>query len=378
MRPRFLAFSTLCASLAAALLISARSAKKKEVLPLRPETITIAAVGDIFLQALPSGWTARDAGRLFEHAHPFLDAADIAFGNLETPLCAGGNPAKTAVLGRVFILRGCPDLAPALASASFDVVSLANNHCLDFGRAGLESTRDILTAQGIQHACHDGSVAEFLVRGVRIGIVAFSTSPAARCIVRPERAFKEIEELSSEFDILIVSVHAGREGSRWIPVRDEEESFLDERRGNPRRFAREAVRRGADLVLMHGPHVPRSMEVADGRLIAYSLGNFCTAGSPVGLREWQKLAPLLQVELDSSGKLVKAGVVSFRQEIPGIPEIDPELTALRVLEEISRTDFPQSHPSLEDGTGLIAQVSEGQRSPDVPGGMLARLRRLFP
>ena len=57
-------------------------------------------------------------------------------------------------------------------------------------------------------------------------------------------------------------------------TRNHNEVFFGEARGNPILFNRRMVDAGADLVLGHGPHVPRAMEVYRGKLIAYSLGNF--------------------------------------------------------------------------------------------------------
>src|SRR4029079_4437742 len=75
-------------------------------------------------------------------------------------------------------------------------------------------------------------------------------------------------------DLVVVTMHAGAEGSDHQHVRPGNECFLGENRGNSVAFAHSVVRAGADLVVGTGPHVLRGMEWYRGRLIAYSLGNF--------------------------------------------------------------------------------------------------------
>ena len=83
-------------------------------------------------------------------------------------------------------------------------------------------------------------------------------------------------QLAATHDIVIVSFHGGAEGNGAEMLPFAREIFAGEDRGNVVEFAHAMVDAGADLVLGHGPHVVRPMELYRDRLIAYSLGNFAT------------------------------------------------------------------------------------------------------
>ena len=107
---------------------------------------------------------------------------------------------------------------------------------------------------------------------------------------------------------------------------------------------------GADLVLGHGPHVMRGMEVYKNRLIAYSLGNFCTYG-------WFQLAgetaltEILEVRLGQDGKFLGGKIHGGHQEGRGGPVLDGTGASIRKIRELSTADFGTSAPNiLDDGS----------------------------
>ena len=97
---------------------------------------------------------------------------------------------------------------------------------------------------------------------------------------------------------------------------------------------------GADVVIGHGPHVPRAVEVYRDRFIAYSLGNFWT-WARFNLRGPNGLAPVLDLEVDRQGRVMAARVVSARQTGLGSPRLDPGGRAADLIAELSREDFPE-------------------------------------
>ncbi len=108
----------------------------------------------------------------FEQTKDILKQAQIVFGNLEGPLTDAG----TAETAKQYVFRSPPDkVAPALARAGFNVVSLANNHTLDYGPEGLEDTRAALDKAGIRHAGAGRNAAEarqpvyMMADGVTVG-----------------------------------------------------------------------------------------------------------------------------------------------------------------------------------------------------------------
>jgi hypothetical protein len=136
-----------------------------------------------------------------------------------------------------------------------------------------------------------------------------------------DRVRSLVQQASALADFTIVSCHIGAEGSTRQHITRETEMFLGEDRGNPHAFAHTAVDAGADIILCHGPHVPRAVEVYKGRFIAYSLGNFWTFGR-FGLNGANGLAPIVDLRVNKAGALQSARIVSARQAKPGGPRLD--------------------------------------------------------
>jgi poly-gamma-glutamate capsule biosynthesis protein CapA/YwtB (metallophosphatase superfamily) len=320
--------------------------------------ITVAAVGDIMMGTnYPSAEGLVDLD-FFKAVQPLLSSNDIRFGNLEGTLYDGPqNPDGKAPGPNRYAFRTPTEMVSHLKGASFNVMSLANNHAKDFGKKGIESTKRTLTSAGIQFSSKDGEVAAFNIQGTTVALIALDFKSGARSITNPETTYAEIQQLKQTYAIVIVSVHAGAEGFGAEHVYNRNEIFLGENRGNSVRFAHEAVDSGADLLLIHGPHVPRGLEVYQGRLIAYSLGNFMT-GKGISLNGNAGLAPLLEVELDNSGALVQGQITSFLQVRGQGVKLDPKQRALTLIRELSESDFPSTRPEIS-AQGLLTPVASG-------------------
>lgn len=318
--------------------------------PAAADTITVAAVGDVMMGSdFPVPLLPKNGGKdLLKKAAPFFHTADIAMANLEGPLVEGGEPVREPIEGRRYLFRMPPSYAANLREAGISMVSLANNHARDFGRRGLASTKRVLQEEGIQFSSKGGELAEFTVRGVKVGIVSLSFGPPPRSIAHPAAALEEIADLSGRYDILILSVHAGAEGKGALHVVPGMERFLEEPRGDLIRFAHDAIDRGAALVIGHGPHVPRALELYKGRLIAYSLGNFATYGG-VSVAGASGLAPLLTVRLGTDGAFKKGEIRSFLQRRLAGPVPDPRRRAARLMKRLSVEDFPGSPLAIGPG-----------------------------
>ena len=318
--------------------------------------VTVAAVGDIMMGSdFPVPRLPRRGGRdLFAAAAPFLRRADLALWNLEGPLTGREIPSKRPLSGRRYLFRTPASYARNLKEAGFSLVSLANNHARDFGAEGLADTKRARAASGVAFAGKEGEIARFEVRGVRVAVIALSFGPPPRSIVFPALPLQEISRAAEENDIVILSVHAGAEGRGALHVSPGMERFLDEPRGDLVAFAREAVAHGADLVLAHGPHVPRALELYRGRLIAYSLGNFATYGG-VSVAWESGYAPLLNVELADDGAFVGGSIVSFRQLPCTGPLPDPKRRALRLMRTLSAQDFPGSPLHFGEDGGIAVR-----------------------
>lgn len=305
--------------------------------------IRVAAVGDIMMGTtfpepiLPP----EDGATLFRSVAPLLAGHDIVFGNLEGPLTdalLSPKCPRPRYNGRpCFAFRTPPRFAARLAEAGFTAVNVANNHSLDFGMEGLDNTLEVLDAAGVK-AVGGARVAEFTVSDRSVAVAGFSYSHPTRYVhplLDVEAAREIVAELKNEYDLVVVSFHGGAEGAPAMRVTDAEEEFMGENRGNVVRFARAAVDAGADLVLGHGPHVPRAIEVYRGKLIAYSLGNFAVY-SMFNIKGPSGLGYVLQAELDpETGDVLRFRTPSVTLRHPGIPEPDPSGTAEALLRTLS-------------------------------------------
>jgi poly-gamma-glutamate capsule biosynthesis protein CapA/YwtB (metallophosphatase superfamily) len=237
----------------------------------------------------------RGLGYPLAEVAPHLRAADLAFGNLESPL--SDLPARYP---RNNVLRASPALAPVLREAGFGVLSLANNHAIDCQRPGLQRTRQALTDAVITPVGAGPTLAEaergvvMTVKGLRIGFLAYSDFGCATFILDPTRESvvnlneeclrRTIPELARRCDVVVVSYHWGVEGRREPSPRE-------------RRLAHLAVDLGAKLVVGHHAHVRGAIEKYRGGLIAYCLGNLVFDEHTTGGNEGY----ILTCNLDRSG-----------------------------------------------------------------------------
>jgi hypothetical protein len=138
--------------------------------------------------------------------------------------------------------------------------------------------------------------------------------------------------------VVVVAMHAGAEGSGATSTPVGREVAFGEDRGDTRAFAHAVVDAGADLVVGSGPHVLRGMEWYEGRLIAYSLGNFAgykvfALGGPLSL------SGILHVTLRGDGTYVKGRLVATELVGGGYPALDPDEAAHGAVRTLSRQDF---------------------------------------
>ena len=322
--------------------------------PPPPRPLVFAAVGDVMLGTdFPEDRLPEDAGHAqLAAVRDVLAAADVAFGNLEGVLMDGGEPAKQCTNpAHCWLFRSPARYAATLAWAGFDVMSLANNHARDFGEEGRTSSMRALAGHGIRHSGREGDVASWTVDGTRVALIAFSPFRGTHWMGDIDNARRLVARLAAGHDIVVVSHHGGGEGTDALRVPFAEETYLGENRGDVAAFSRAVVEAGADLVLGHGPHVPRGLEVWNGRLIAYSLGNFATYYG-VNVAGDKGLAPILLAELDRDGRWLGGRIVSARQQRPAGPLPDPTDEAYRLMQRLSLADFPASAPRFP-GAGRL-------------------------
>lgn len=218
----------------------------------------------------PKSISIRRRGSPFAGLRPYL-AGDVVFANMESALTRRGRPG-----GIDMNYRAAPKFASVLRAAGFNVLSLANNHCLDYGEVALFDTIAALRGAGIRPV-GAGRNERDARRGIvitrkagKVGILAYNNagptttyagedwsgcSPGNRFVLD-----EDIPRMRSRADMVIVSIHWGQEGI-FDPNRLE------------RDLAHRAIDLGADCVLGHHNHIPGPAELYRGKPIIYSLGN---------------------------------------------------------------------------------------------------------
>jgi len=299
--------------------------------PSQPEGPVLVFTGDILLAGRAGDLIAKEGPEApFAGVREVLRAADLAVGNLECALATGGRAAD-----KQFTFRGSPEAARALAAAGFDLVTLANNHSVDFGPRALLETIESLRKQNIRcvGAGADLAAARRPARfslepgPVRVAVLAFSNMLPTSFYATDERPgtnparlgaiAEEVAGARAEADVVIVLFHWGKELS-------------SKPSSSQRLLARAAVDAGADLVVGHHPHVLQGLERRGSSLIAYSLGNFLF---PSRERTRQTVMLSYRVQRDGSARvqLIPCLIEGFRPVVAREPERRSILSAMAKL-----------------------------------------------
>ncbi|NJK36525.1 MAG: CapA family protein [Oscillatoriales cyanobacterium RM2_1_1] len=322
--------------------------------PVGPDTrIKLKAVGDIIPGTnYPSNKLHPQKEALFSSVKPILGGSDILFGNFESTLTNYPNSAKNIGRGLVFAFRTPPEYTSILQDAGFNVLSVANNHSFDFFETGFEDTIQNIDKAGMKAVGKRDQIVYTEAKGVKFAFIGFSYFPVHNNMLETEAAQAIVRKANENADVVVISVHAGAEGTAAIHVRDRTEYFYGENRGNTVEFARAMIDAGADLILGHGPHVPRALDLYKGKLIAYSLGNF------MGYRTLSAQGQLgyslvLEADLDPVGNFKGGKIIPVRLTSQGIPYPDDQGRSIGLIRDLTRSDFPKTPLNIDD-QGVIS------------------------
>lgn len=319
--------------LAATVLAATAAAPGKPALAARTTTrVTVAFAGDIaLLGPAPSS--------LFAGVSAPLRGADLAIGNLEGTLGSGGTSKCGAGSPSCFAFQSPASSAALLRRAGFDDLNVANNHAFDFGASGQRQTLQALARNGLRWSGRPGQITILRTQGVRVAILGFAPYPWAQSLLDIPAARRLVRLAAANADLVVAVLHAGAEGVDRQHVPYGTEYYLGENRGDERRFAHALVGAGTDLVLASGPHVLRGLQLFHGRLIAYSLGNFATAGGALATAGSLGESAILVATLGTDGRLVSGEFLPVRlvggepRRIYGPTDVIPRINVL------SREDF---------------------------------------
>jgi len=304
----------------------------------------------------------------------WLGEADVAFANLETTLAENKpyyHPRPTT-----YRFRADPTNAEGLKNLGIDVVSLANNHVFDYGDSAFIETLKALDDAGVRHVGAGVDLEEALtpaildVDGQRLAFIGFATVFPVTGVASPERAGvaairnKIIYEFESarlptdlrpgyaalpkiyespmeqdvqrmkdrirrakeESDLLIVSVHWGRE-------------YEDTPSEGQRKLGHEMIDAGADMVIGHHPHTAQSIEIYKGKYIFYSLGNFTMQVEWDIARCETYLNEAFMVKADlEGGEVSGVEILPTRTDRTGFPMISEDFP--NVIKHLNDTSSP--------------------------------------
>lgn len=300
--------------------------------------VRLCAVGDFDFHAETfEALMARGPRHLFSSVLPLLEPADVRIGNLETVLVS----APYTPLGPKAYLISDQSALEGLRLAGFDILTFANNHTLDGGPDGLRECLQAIRDAGLQTtgAGLDLAQARAPARIVRNGVslrfhaYAFGMGQIAGpgrpgCLeARKASILRDLDEYGCAGDVVVVSLHMDAE-FQAAPSPDRV------------RLCRDLADHGVHVVLCHHPHVVQGLEIHNGALIAYSLGNFVTPVSTYMLERSSEChrSFVLNLEIDSNG-VRHAAVVPVVMDEEGRPVPatgDERDDILRLIAERSR------------------------------------------
>ena len=311
-----------------------------------PDVLTVAAGGDVQGDRQVGNFLDKNGGEaIFTEVKPYMEPADLAFVNLEGPISDTG----TRNGSKEYTFRSRPALLDGLVSTGINMVSLANNHSLDYRWAALKDCIARLDAADIAHAgaggdfneasaptmidAPAGTVALIAASEITVSFASSSTRAGTYYTSSPNKGLlKNVTETAKKVDFLIVSLHWGTE---YSPNANSHQISL----------AHALVDAGADLVLGHHPHVIQALEIYNDRLIAYSLGDF--------VWDWHSAyageAFVLQVEVPRDGPPSGRVIPVFLNRSTGAPAIVTEDTADRILGRLKSLSAKRGLELTRDG-----------------------------
>ena len=305
--------------------------------------IILSFVGDVMTGSdypdksyLPSN----EGKDIFKSVENYFKNSDINFANLEGAI-ANTNTRSSKRSKNSYSFRMPPYMANRIAEAGFNIVAVANNHSRDFGDKGYKQTQEYLKNAEIKIVGNILNTATIIeIKNKKIGFLAFYYFSYANNSIQDITSAKAlVEKTKKECDFLVVSFHGGAEGGNMFRVPKETEIFYGENRGDVYKFARAVSDAGADLIIGHGPHVLRAMEIYNNSFIAYSLGNF------VGYKQFSLagnngISAILQITLNDNLKINSAKVIPIKLINGGIPVLDDSKEAINKLNNYADLDFP--------------------------------------
>ena len=274
----------------------------------KEKRMSLVAVGDTLIHGAlyvdaQTGYDTYDFSYMFTEIEPLIKDYDLKYYNQETII--GGKNLGVSHYPR---FNSPDEIALNLVDIGFNLVSLANNHTLDKDEAGILHSVDFWRKQdgvvvsGQSDSFEDrNNIKIYEENGIKYAFIAYTdmtnglSYPAGKDylvnVYSDEQAKKDIESIRDKVDVVIVSMHWGEE-------------YTHEPTYTQKREAKYLSSLGVDLIIGAHPHVIMPVDYIDDTLVIYSLGNFVSGQSPLGIAKTIGLMVGMDI-------VVKDGKVSF-------------------------------------------------------------------
>jgi poly-gamma-glutamate capsule biosynthesis protein CapA/YwtB (metallophosphatase superfamily) len=315
-----------------------------------PPALTVSAGGDVMGDRKVGTFLDENGGAAaFAGVKPYFEGSHLGFVNLEGAISDAG--VRNAV--KEYTFRSRPALLDGLTSAGIDIVSLANNHSLDYRWKALSDCIARLDAASIKHAGAGGDSTEASAAAMldtpagKVAVIAASEITASFAATSSragtyyissssshnEALMAKVAEAAAQADFVIVSLHWGVE---YKTVANSQQIGL----------AHALIDAGADLILGHHPHVVQGMEIYKDRLIVYSMGDFV-------FDHYSRItgeAFVLQVSLPRDGTAPWGTIIPvYLSDAHGIPAVVTGNEAKRILDRMIRLSAKRGLELKQDG-----------------------------
>lgn len=312
------------------------------------QTVTLTATGDCTLGATQTHGYAGSFHEyydkygqdyFFDDVRDFFEKDDFTLVNLECVLTE-----STDRVEKTWNLKGKPEYVGIMTGSSVEGCSLGNNHTLDYGPQSLTDTENVLDQAGIVYGYNEHVATYTTESGIVIGIV--SANLLAQTQERANYIRDGITKLREEgADLVIACCHWGIEGDHY--PNDYQKTT-----------AHQIIDWGADAVIGNHPHVLQGVELYEGKMICYSLGNFCFGGNRnpqvKDTAIFQQTFTFVDGELQNniSAKMIPCTISSTNSVNDFQPTVASGERKATIIEELNEYSKPYSELQL-DAEGML-------------------------
>jgi poly-gamma-glutamate capsule biosynthesis protein CapA/YwtB (metallophosphatase superfamily) len=321
------------------------SANPGPTTPAPPPVITLDFAGDSHFDGRTLTLLEKNPDTAFGPIASELSSADFSMVNLETPVTTRGTPEP-----KEFHFRAPPTAYKAVKAAGIDLVTLANNHTLDYGRVGLTDTINYAKAANVPFVGVGENAADAYrpwvteIKGVKIAFLGFSQITELASTWSAEdnrsgiamafdtkRALAAVKAARAKADVVVVFMHWGQEYNQ-CPISPQ------------KTFAKQVADAGADIIIGAHVHVLQGSGWLGHTFVAYGMSNFLWHYNDAGSND----TGVMRITLTGSKITSTQFLPAYINRTTGQPELVSGSEATRISKKFA---------DLRGCTGLAASSS---------------------